>query len=98
MRIISERLIREFIEKHPESESSMRQWILIVRAADWKSFLDLRETFNSADIYKQCVVFNVGGNHYRIIGMVEFEKQLVFIRAVLTHKEYDQDKWKPDCE
>jgi len=98
MRIISERAIREFIENQPHSEVSMWHWILTVRAADWKNFIDLRKTFNSADIYKQCVVFNAGGNHYRIIGMVEFEKHLAFIREVLTHKEYDKDKWKPDCE
>lgn len=76
----------------------MREWILAVRAADWKNFSDVRETFNSADVYRKCVIFNVGGNNYRIIGMVEYEKHLVFIRAIMTHKEYDKEKWKPDCE
>lgn len=98
MRIISEKRIREFYKVHPESETSMIQWILTVREADWHLFSDIKKTFNSADIYKQCVVFNVGGNHYRIIAMVEFQKHIVFIREVLTHKEYDKDKWKPDCE
>lgn len=98
MRIISEKRIRDFYKSHSESENAMRNWILTVRAADWKNFSDVRETFNSADTYQKCVIFNVGGNNYRIIGMVEFEKHLVFIRAALTHKEYDKDKWKPDCE
>jgi len=98
MRIISEKRLRDFWGKHPESERSMREWIRVVREADWQNFLDIRKVFNHADIYKKCVIFNVGGNNYRILGMVEFEKHIVFIRAVLLHGEYDQNKWKPDCE
>lgn len=98
MRIISEKRLRAFWLEHSEAEFPLRQWIKTVRKADWKSFTDIRKTFNSADIYKKCVVFNVGGNNYRIIGIVEYEKHLVFIRAVLRHSEYDKNKWKPDCE
>src|SRR5687767_6365255 len=98
MRIISERRIREFWEKHPDSERSMREWIRVVRDADWHNFPDIRKTFNHVDIYKKCVIFDVGGNNYRIIGMVEFEKHIVFIRTVLLHSEYDKNKWKSDCE
>lgn len=98
MRMISEKHIRSFYAEHAEAENVLRNWILTVRAADWRTFAEIRETFNSADVYKQCVIFNVGGNNYRIIGMIEYEKHLVFIRAVLTHKDYDAGKWKPDCE
>ncbi len=97
MRIISEKTIKEFWEIHPESEASMKDWISKVRDADWKNFSDIRQTFNSTDVYKNCVVFNVGGNNYRIIGMIEYRKHLVFIRAILTHKKYDKNDWKPDC-
>lgn len=98
MRIISEKALREFWLEHPEAEESMKDWISKVRYADWHRFADVRQTFNSADIYKCCVIFNVGGNKYRIIAKIEYQKYLVFIRAVLTHPEYDKDKWKPDCE
>ncbi len=98
MRIISEKTIKEFWEQHKESEAAMKNWISKVRDSDWQNFSDVRQTFNSADIYSRCVVFNLGGNKYRIIAMIEYKKHLVFIRAVLTHKEYDKDKWKPDCE
>jgi len=98
MRIISEKRLRDFWRKHPASERSMREWIRVVREADWQNFLDIRKAYNHADIYKKCIIFNVGGNNYRILGMVEFEKHIVFIRAVLLHSEYDQNIWKPDCE
>ena len=98
MRIISEKRIREFWKLHPGSKEVLQTWILTLRSADWTNFADARRTFNSADHYRMCIVFNVGGNNYRIIGMVEFEKHLVFIRFVLSHDDYDKDKWKSDCE
>lgn len=98
MRIISEKAIRKFVKENPSAQNIFNKFKDAVLEADWTNFSDLRETFNSADIYKNCVVFNVGGNKYRVIGIVEYEKHLVFIRAILIHKEYDKDKWKPDCE
>jgi len=98
MRIISEKPIKEFWEKHPISESSFKKWIQSVREADWDDFSDIRRTFNHADIFKSCVIFDVGGNKFRIIAKVKFEWKVVYIRAVLTHLEYDQEKWRPDCE
>lgn len=97
MRIITERKIQEFWEAHLAAESAMRQWIATVREADWHNFADVRATFNHADIYKRCTIFDVGGNKYRIIAMIEYQKHLVFIRQVLTHVEYDKNKWQPDC-
>ncbi len=98
MRIISEKAIRKFVKENPSAQNIFNKFKDAVLEADWTNFSDLRETFNSADIYKNCVVFNVGGNKYRVIGIVEYEKHLVFIRAILIHKEYDKDKWKKDCE
>ncbi len=103
MRIITERQIREFwqgeqgLEKS-RRESTMREWIRTVRLADWSNFADLKNTFNHADVYKNCTIFDIGGNKYRIIAKVEYQKHLVFIRFVLTHSEYDKKKWQFDCE
>ena len=98
MRIISPKKIREFWEKYPESESVMRDWINRVYDADWDNFSDVRKTFNHADIYRCCVIFDVGGNKYRIIAKIQYEYKKVFIRFVLTHFEYDQKKWQSDCQ
>ena len=98
MRVITERRIREFwrSEKGLEKtirEKTMREWMRIVKLADWQNFSDLKNTFNHADVYKNCTIFDVGGNKYRIIAKVQYRKHIVFIRFVLTHSEYNEKKW-----
>jgi mRNA interferase HigB len=97
MRIVSEKQLRQFTDKHPAAKASMKDWIKVVRRADWKDTSDVRATFNSADFYCECVIFNVGGNNFRIIAKVKYKIKIVFIRFVLTHPEYDQKKWQKDC-
>lgn len=97
MRIISYRKLREFFEKHPDSKTSLEAWYVAVENADWKTFADVRQTARNTDIYKDCVVFNIGGNKYRLIAWVNYKTHAVYVRAILTHAEYDKGKWKADC-
>ncbi len=62
------------------------------RFANWS---DLKASFNSVDRVGDLVVFDIGGNKYRPIAYIRFEKQIVYIKAVLTHQEYDKGAWKP---
>ncbi|SFU34713.1 mRNA interferase HigB [Nitrosomonas eutropha] len=57
-------------------------------------FNDLRGTFASADYVDGLTVFNIGGNKYRLIASIHYNRHKVYIRAVLTHEEYDRDEWK----
>ena len=98
MRIISERRIREFWESTNDAESSFREWIYQVRMADWTSFVDVHKTFNSTDLHNGLLIFNVGGNKFRVIAKVEYKKHLLFIKTVLTHKEYDVHNAWCDCK
>lgn len=98
MRIISEKRLREFWEQHKEAKSPMREWIKIVRKQIWNNFADVRKTFNHADIYGLCTIFNVGGNKYRIIAKVAYGIDVIYIRFVMTHSEYDDQKWQSDCK
>jgi mRNA interferase HigB len=59
--------------------------------------VEVRQTFPHADWYRECTIFNIGGNKYRLIAKIYYEDQTVLIRFVLTHAEYDQEKWKDDC-
>src|SRR5437868_9685086 len=94
MRIISERRIREFYEKNRESESVFREWIQVVRKADWLSFSDVRRSFNHSDVHDKFTIFDIGGNKYRIIAKIEYSKHIVFIRFVMSHGEYNKhSKW-----
>lgn len=97
MRIVSEKPIKDFWENHPEAESAMKDWIKHVRETVWNNFSDVRKTFNHADVYKSCVIFDVGGNKYRIIAKIKYEWKIVYTCFVMTHFEYDQKKWQADC-
>ena len=69
----------------------------MAEATVWNKFADVRATYPSADKVKRCTVFNVGGNNYRVITRISYEDIAVFILHVLTHAEYDRDKWKGGC-
>jgi mRNA interferase HigB len=69
-------------------------WYKVVKSATWTTFQEVRGTFPSADQVGRLVVFNVSS--YRLIARIWYEKGKLFIRAVLTHQEYDSDKWKDD--
>lgn len=98
MHVISRKKLKEFWDRHPESESSLRAWYRITRRATWTSFPSLRATFPSADRYERCIIFDISGNRFRLIAAVHFNRARVFVRHVLTHREYDRDKWKKECK
>ena len=81
---------------HSQAESPLRIWVKAVRTAHWKNFAEVRATFNSADQYKKFTVFDIGGNKYRLIAVIHYNTQHLFVRHILTHAEYDLGKWKDD--
>lgn len=93
MRVISKRKLRDFWEKHPKAEPPLEEWYQFARHADWEKFSDVRSSFNAADQVGRLTVFNIGGNKYRLIAAIHFNRGIVYIRHVLTHKEYDKGKW-----
>ena len=94
MHIISRKALRDFWERYPDSESPLSRWYTIIRRTDFKDFNDLRVTFPSADWVEGLVVFNIGGNKYRLIAAIHFNRKRVYIRHVLTHEAYDHGAWK----
>ena len=94
MHIISEKKLREFWERRPETEEPLRAWIRVTHRAGWKSFADVRSAYAHADVVGPFVVFNIGGNKYRLITAIHYNRQLVFTLMVLTHAEYSKNKWR----
>jgi mRNA interferase HigB len=87
-----------FAARHKDAEVPLDDWYRVARKADWKNFEDVRRTAsNSVDLVGRCAVFNVGGNKFRLVVQIRYEWGKVFIKAVLTHKEYDRGDWKRDC-
>jgi mRNA interferase HigB len=92
--IISRKALRLFWEQYPDSKTALTRWFKVVRHTRFRSFAELREAFPSADKVGPWVVFNIGGNEYRLITSIHFNRGKVYIRHVLTHDEYDQGRWK----
>jgi len=89
MHIISIKMLREFWLKHPEAEQVLRDWHTVVEHIDFKDFIHVRETFNSADYVPPYTVFDIGGNNYRLVVIVRYRFKKVFVHKVMTHREYD---------
>ncbi len=97
MRVISRKALRTYWDDHPVSEEVLDDWFRKIKRVQAGSIVELRKTFPSADFVGDCVVFNVGGNNYRIIAHIDFDLQIVWIRFVLSHAEYSKERWKTDC-
>lgn len=101
MRVISKARLREFWESpgHQDAEGPLRAWYTHVsnRSVAWQAWGDVKSVFSTASLVGNCVVFNIGGNKYRLITRILCASQKVFILKVMTHAEYDHEKWKTEC-
>jgi mRNA interferase HigB len=98
MRIISRARLREFWTQHKNDQACLTKWYKVARAASWTCFADVKRTLNSVDQYatanRRLYIFNVGGNRVRVIAAIHFNTQIVYVRMVLTHKQYTANRWK----
>ena len=97
--MISQRTLEDFWRLWPDSEGALREWFKVALAARWYSLADVRRVYPHADAVDTpdsgtLTVFNVCGNKYRLIVRIRYDWQLINIRAVPTHAEYDKAKWK----
>jgi mRNA interferase HigB len=101
MRVISKARLRTFWETPgcTDSAGPLRAWHAHVShtSVAWHSWAGLKAEFGTASLIGNCVVFNIGGNKYRLVTRVLYPSQKIFILKCMTHAEYDDDKWKADC-
>ena len=91
VRIVTEKQVRDFIKREPRSAEVLWRWVDVIETSSWRNPTDLRRTFAAASFVGDLTVFNVGGNKYRIAVFVHYAKQIVYVKAIGTHEEYD--KW-----
>ena len=84
----------EFATKHPNAKPGLVHWYRMLKPVTVRSFAELRALFPSADQVGKLTVFNIGGNTARLIAAIHYNRQKIYVRAVLTHDEYDEGKWK----
>lgn len=94
MRVISRKALRLFWQSHPESKAPLLRWFKIMQHTNVGNIEELRTIFPTADKVENLVVFNIGGNNYRLIASIHFNRDRIYIRHVLTHREYDRGDWK----
>ena len=81
------------LEKYRQALAPLVNWYRITKRADWNSLADVRKDFAHADIVGRRTVFNIHGNHYRLIARVNYTTKRVFILQILTHAEYSKGDW-----
>ena len=91
MRRIAKETLRDFWKRHPDSEQSLKAWYLEVREAEWATSVQLKKRYPSASILvNNRVVFDVGGNKYRLIVGTRYQQNMDYIKWFGTHVEYDR--------
>ena len=90
MHIITRKRLNEFVARYPSARSALAHWYSVIAPAVVRSFAELRLLLPSADQVGKLTVFNIGGNTARLIAAIHYNRQKIYIRAVLTHDEYDK--------
>lgn len=96
MHVISKKKLREFWERFPRAKAPLEAWYQVAKHAGWENFAGVRQTFNASDVVGKFVVFDIGGNKFRLIAAIHYNRGKLFVRHVLTHAEYNAGKWKDD--
>ena len=94
MKLISNKALREYAAQHPGAAQPLQDFRHLVERGTFSSFAQLRATFASVDKVGERYVFNIGGNKYRLVAAIAFQAGLMWVKAVLTHSEYDKGAWK----
>lgn len=94
MHVITRKRLNEFAARHPDASTALAHWYKLIKKGNFGTFVALRRTFSSADQVAGLTVFNIGGNKARLVAAIHYNRRKVYIRAILTHAEYDQGKWK----
>ena len=91
MHVISRSTLVSYYTKNPQAKVALEDWFTKTSKANWTCFADVKRTFNSVDnVGNQHYIFNIKGNDYRLVVVIQFTPKSVYIRFVATHAEYDR--------
>lgn len=96
MHLISIRNLRADATQYPDVGKQIEEWYQTIKQAEWRSLDDVRQIYRNADAVGNFTVFNIKGNNYRLIVGIDFEDMTIYYKYLLTHAEYDKEKWKND--
>lgn len=96
MHLISIRKLRDDAVMHPDISQVIETWYAVVKKADWEKLEDVRKIYRDAEAVGKFTVFNIKGNKYRLVVGIDYSSRTVDYKYLLTHADYDKDKWKND--
>lgn len=96
MHIISRKNLLRFSQVHADAFTSLDDWYRNAKGASWRYLDEVRQVYPNADTVGNFTVFNIKGNTYRLIVSIDYEGQIIYVKYVLTHAEYDKENWKND--
>lgn len=94
MHIITQQRIWEAKKKYPDIAIALDGWYRVIKKNQFNNFAELKRSFNTIDKVGDFYVFDIGGNKLRLIANIHFKRQKIYIRYILTHKEYDKNNWQ----
>lgn len=94
MRVISNRRLVDFGQLHADAAGPLQTWRKLMESRDYQGFNDLKQTFGATDIVGDKYVFDIRGNRYRLICRIDYRAQHCYIRAIMTHTQYERGDWK----
>ena len=94
MHVITRKRLNEFAAKHPDTRNALASWYRMMTQNDFASIEEVRSIFPTADKVGKLTVFNIAGNKVRLIAALHYNRGKIYIRAVLTHKEYTEGNWR----
>jgi mRNA interferase HigB len=94
--VFSRPILREFCKNHSASCTALFAWYRVASKARWSNLTEVQSVYVKAEAVGRFTVFNIKGNQYRLIAAIDYAKQCIYIKYILTHAEYDKDEWKND--
>ncbi len=94
MRVLGKVVLENFCASHADARGRVVAWLAIAQEATWRNIVDVRRVFPQADYVKPYTIFNIKGNTYRLVTIINYAAHLISIERCLTHAEYDKEHWK----
>jgi mRNA interferase HigB len=93
LRVLGTEVLDKAKKTHRDLTSSIATWLMIAREARWKNLNEVRLTWRNTDCVKGKTIFNIKGNRYRLIAIVNYASQTIIVRMLVTHAEYSRGEW-----
>jgi mRNA interferase HigB len=94
MRVVGKTVLESYGVSHANARRPLAAWLAVAEQATWQNMMEVKQTYPHADYVRPYTVFNIKGNSYRLITIINYKIQLISVDRCMTHAEYDKGDWK----